>query len=60
MRCVECLREKAASERGWMTVLSPTGAFRIHYCPKCVAELVRRATTLDETAGEDSGDKNDK
>jgi hypothetical protein len=53
MRCVECLREKAAPERGWMTVLSPSGAFRIHYCPKCVAELVRRATILNDSPGED-------
>jgi hypothetical protein len=54
MRCVECLREKATPERGWMTVLSPSGAFRIHYCPQCVAELVQRATRLDDTAGGDS------
>jgi hypothetical protein len=54
MRCVECLREKATSERGWMTVLSPSGAFRIHYCPQCVAELVQRASRLDDTAGDDS------
>jgi hypothetical protein len=53
MRCVECLREKAAPERGWMTVLSPSGAFRIHYCPKCVAELVRRATILNDSPGEE-------
>jgi hypothetical protein len=52
MRCVECLREKADSERGWMTVLSPTGAFRIHYCPACVAELVKRASTLDDAGDE--------
>jgi len=57
MRCVECLREKVGPERGWMTVLSPTGAFRIHYCPACVGELVRRATTLDETAGDDARDE---
>ena len=54
MRCVECLREKATPERGWMTVLSPSGAFRIHYCPQCVAELVQRASRLDDTAGDDS------
>jgi hypothetical protein len=50
MRCVECSRERVASERGWMTVLSPSGAFRIHYCPECVADLVRRASDLDDTA----------
>ena len=59
MRCVECLREKAAPERGWMTVLSPSGAFRIHYCPKCVAELVRRATILNDAPGEDRGEEPD-
>jgi hypothetical protein len=48
MRCVECSREREPSERGWMTVLSPSGAFRIHYCPTCVAELVRRASMLTD------------
>jgi hypothetical protein len=44
------LREKNASERGWMTVLSPSGSFRIHYCPGCVADLVRRASDLNDSA----------
>ncbi|MGH3055336.1 MAG: hypothetical protein ACRDL7_10210 [Gaiellaceae bacterium] len=62
MRCVECSREKTSSpdDRGWMTVLSPSGAFRIHYCPQCVADLVRRASELDDTAaGDDAGDGHD-
>lgn len=46
MRCVECEREKAQAERGWMTVLSPSGSLRIHYCPACVADLVRRADAI--------------
>jgi hypothetical protein len=25
-------------------VLSPSGALRIHYCPECMEDLVRRAT----------------
>lgn len=29
-----------------MTVLSPSGSLRIHYCPACVADLVRRATAV--------------
>jgi hypothetical protein len=48
MRCVECSREKAPEERGWMTVLSPSGSLRIHYCPACVADLVRRADAIDD------------
>jgi hypothetical protein len=36
-----------------MTVLSPSGAFRIHYCPKCVAELVRRASILNDAPSEE-------
>jgi hypothetical protein len=48
MHCAECSREKEAAERGWMTVLSPSGALRIHYCPECVSDLVRRASAVDE------------
>lgn len=50
MRCVECSREKDPAERGWMTVLSPSGSLRIHYCPACVEDLVRRASAVDEAA----------
>lgn len=51
MRCVECVREKVPDERGWVTVLSPSGATRIHYCPDCMVQLVQRAYAV-----EDSGD----
>lgn len=47
MRCVECSREKATDERGWVTVLSPSGALRIHYCPACMVDLVARATAAE-------------
>jgi hypothetical protein len=47
MRCVECAREKDPEERGWVTVLSPSGALRIHYCPNCMVELVKRATAVE-------------
>jgi hypothetical protein len=40
MKCVECGREKAADERGWVTVLSPSGEMRIHYCCDCMEELL--------------------
>jgi hypothetical protein len=55
MRCVECSRERDPNERGWMTVLSPSGAFRIHYCPECVGDLVRRAAAVADTADNDLG-----
>jgi hypothetical protein len=57
MRCVECAREKAPDERGWMTVLSPSGSLRIHYCPDCVADLVQRASAggLVEHRADDAG-----
>jgi hypothetical protein len=48
MRCVECTREKTPDERGWVTVLSPSGAVRIHYCPNCMVELVQRAYAVDD------------
>jgi hypothetical protein len=48
MRCVECSRAKNPDERGWVTVLSPSGALRIHYCPNCMVELVSRATAVED------------
>jgi hypothetical protein len=51
MRCIECGRENTPGERGWVTVLSPSGAMRIHYCAECMIELVRRASPPDD-AGE--------
>ena len=50
MRCVECGCEKEPEQRGWVTVLSPSGAIRIHYCPACMVELVERANTVDDEA----------
>jgi hypothetical protein len=47
MRCVECARGKVPDERGWVTVLSPSGAVRIHYCPTCMMELVKRSFAVD-------------
>ena len=57
MRCVECGREKVPEERGWVTVLSPSGAMRIHYCAECMIELVQRATAVDDDAA-DADDAN--
>jgi hypothetical protein len=51
MRCVECGREKVPEERGWVTVLSPSGAMRIHYCAECMIELVQRATGVVDHDG---------
>ena len=48
MRCVECGGEKRIAQRGWVTVLSPSGSRRIHYCPDCMAELVSRPVVADE------------
>ena len=48
MRCVECGCEKDPDQRGWVTVLSPSGALRIHYCPDCMVDLVSRATATDD------------
>jgi hypothetical protein len=49
MQCVDCRREKAAGEQGWVTVLAPVPALRIHYCPECMADIVRRASCPDDT-----------
>jgi hypothetical protein len=54
MRCVECAAKKNPEERGWVTVLSPSGAARIHYCPACIANLVRHAYAVDESGDTDS------
>ena len=48
MRCVECGSQKRADQRGWVTVLSPSGTLRIHYCPDCMANLVSRSTVANE------------
>jgi hypothetical protein len=48
MRCVECSRGKDPDERGWVTVLSASGALRIHYCPECMVDLVARATAAED------------
>jgi hypothetical protein len=48
MRCVECGCEKDPDQRGWVTVLSPSGALRIHYCPDCMVDLVSRATATGD------------
>lgn len=41
-------------ERGWVTVLSPSGTRRIHYCPACIADLVRHAYSADGSGDSDS------
>jgi hypothetical protein len=51
MRCVECGHEKCDDQRGWVTVLAPSGALRIHYCPDCMATLCSRPTAADEVDG---------
>ena len=48
VRCVECGHVNEPDERGWVTVLSPSGERRIHYCCKCIEDLVRRASAADE------------
>jgi hypothetical protein len=49
MRCVECGGRHDPAERGWVTVLSPSGALRIHYCPDCMEDLVRRANAVEKS-----------
>ena len=48
MRCIECGSEKCEAQRGWVTVLSPSGSIRIHYCPDCMANLVSGSPVADE------------
>ena len=48
MRCVECGCEKSDDQRGWVTVLSPSGSLRIHYCPNCMANLVSPSAVADK------------
>ena len=50
MQCVECGHVKDPEERGWVTVLSPSGERRIHYCCSCMESLVHRAAGVDEAA----------
>jgi hypothetical protein len=40
--CVLCGREKDPPELGWVTVLAEERAHRIHYCPDCMEDLVKR------------------
>ena len=42
-RCAECSRDRDPGEQGWVTVLAQARTLRIHYCPKCITELVERA-----------------
>ena len=49
MRCVECGRVRDPAERGWVTVLSPSGEQRIHYCCGCMEDLLRRASSAGES-----------
>jgi hypothetical protein len=55
MRCVECGCEKNPDQRGWVTVLSPSGALRIHYCPDCMADLICRSS-ISEAVSDDGDD----
>ena len=48
MRCVECGSQKSGAQRGWVTVLAPSDALRIHYCPDCLAKLVSRSAVANE------------
>ena len=55
MRCVECGCEKDPDQRGWVTVLSPSGVLRIHYCPECMADLICRSSVSEAVS--DDGDE---
>ena len=48
VRCVECGHPRNPAERGWVTVFSPSGERRIHYCCGCMEDLIRRASAADE------------
>jgi hypothetical protein len=54
MKCIECGRQKQPDERGWVTVLSPSGELRIHYCCDCMEELVGKAATVERRHSGDS------
>jgi hypothetical protein len=51
MKCVECGRQKAPDERGWVTVLSPSGELRVHYCCDCMDELLGHAAAVETDHG---------
>jgi hypothetical protein len=48
VRCVECGSQRCDDQRGWVTVLTPSGSLRIHYCPECMADLVSPSAVADE------------
>jgi hypothetical protein len=54
MRCTECGRQKKPDERAWVTVLSPSGEQRIHYCCDCMDELVGRKAAVENDHTADS------
>jgi hypothetical protein len=54
MRCSECGREKQPDERGWVTVLSPSGEQRVHFCCDCMDELVGRGAAVENSHDADS------
>ncbi len=54
MRCTECGREKQPDERGWVTVLSPSGERRVHYCCDCMDELVGRRAGVENDHAADN------
>jgi hypothetical protein len=47
MTCIECGRARQPEERGWVTVLSPSGEQRTHYCPDCMEKLLGHASATD-------------
>jgi hypothetical protein len=53
MRCIECGHEKQPDERGWVTVLSPSGEQRVHYCCDCMDELVGRKAAVENDQTEE-------